>query len=216
MICGACGEWQEPEADPAASTLRCPGCGYLERRWFPPLFIVTGASGAGKSAVLPLLRRRLKSWEVFDTDIMWDSAGDYQMARGNWLRIAYSIAEAGRSTLLCGVHLPESVDAHPERRLFGRIHYLALTCTREAREARLRARPAWRGITDGFIEEQHAFAGWLEAHAGSRFDPPLTLVDTSTGGVDRAARRVAAWARARRADDWHPDHRWGPGGCFHF
>jgi hypothetical protein len=102
VICGHCAEWQEPTADREAATLRCARCGQIEPHWFPPLFLVTGASGAGKSALIPSLRRNLPDWEVFDTDILWDSAGDWQMVRSNWLRLTLSIAESGRPTLLCG------------------------------------------------------------------------------------------------------------------
>ena len=52
-----------------------------------PLFIVTGASGAGKTCVVPELRRLLPDWEVFETDILWDSGGD-------WFFVKYPSAPA--------------------------------------------------------------------------------------------------------------------------
>jgi hypothetical protein len=218
MICGNCEQWQSPEADPAASTLRCPRCGFVERRWFPPLFILTGPAGSGKSAVLPLLRHALPGWEVFDTDLLWDSGGDWQMVRRNWLRIAYTIAESGRPALLCGIHTP--IDTCPERRYFGRAHYLALVCPAEVLAERLRARPAWRGATPEFIQEQHSFCRWLGEHALSGFDPPLAVVDTSAAEIPQTAAQVVAWAEERRTADWHPSERTpavpGEPGSFHF
>jgi hypothetical protein len=202
VICSGCGDWQEPAVDREAATLCCAACGHVEPHWFPPLFILTGPAGAGKSAILPLLRAALAEWDVFDTDILWDSAGDWQTVRGNWLRIALSIAQGGRPTLLCGIHVPETTDACPERRYFGRVHYLALTCHPEVREQRLRARPPWRGAGEAFIAEQHAFARWLDRHGSSAFDPPLAVLDTSSASVGDTGREVAAWARHRRSQDW--------------
>jgi energy-coupling factor transporter ATP-binding protein EcfA2 len=201
VICPACEAWIEAEPDREARVLRCPECGGREPHAFPPLFILTGPSGSGKSAVLSALRPLLPEWEVFETDILWDSGGDWSFVRGNWLRIALGVWHNGRPTLLCGIHVPETIEACPDRRYFGRVHYLALDCRTEIREQRLRARPAWRGITEAFIEEQHRFAEWLDAHAQTAFDPPLARLDTSALSVEVTASRIAVWAGSRLAED---------------
>jgi predicted ATPase len=68
-----------------------------------PLFVVTGASGTGKSAIVDGLRRRLPHCEVFETDLIlqvaelgWDKWQD------TWLLLAHGIALNGRATVLCG------------------------------------------------------------------------------------------------------------------
>ncbi len=90
--------------DPLAATLRCPRCGDIQRVPALPLFVVTGASGAGKTAVTGPLRRLLPDCDVFDTDVLplqlaalgWDTW------RNAWLRLAHGIALNGRVTVLCG------------------------------------------------------------------------------------------------------------------
>ena len=61
-------------------------------RFFPDARSYVMKDFAGKTAVITELRRLLPEWEVFETDILWDSGGDWQFVRSNWLRIAHSIA----------------------------------------------------------------------------------------------------------------------------
>jgi hypothetical protein len=140
MICAACAAWMGPVIDADAGTARCPACGHAEPVTIAPLFIVTGTSATGKTAVIPALRPLLPDWEVFETDILWDSGGDWHFVRSNWLRIAHGIAMNGRPTILCGTHLPENIDPCDHRGFFRPVYYLALHCDDATRAARLRAR----------------------------------------------------------------------------
>ena len=64
--------------------------------------------------------------------------------------------------------------------MFSQVHFLALTCDEQALAQRLRARPAWRGSDEVFIQQQIAYQWWLlEASTNSEFDPPLVLLDTT-------------------------------------
>ncbi len=71
-----------------------------------PLFLVTGASGAGKSTVVPFLQHLLPMCDVFNMDIMLDER-DWKISQHNWIRIAQNLVEQGRYTILCGTTLPE-------------------------------------------------------------------------------------------------------------
>jgi dephospho-CoA kinase len=54
----------------------CPECGRLDDAVLGPLFIVTGASCSGKTAVLAPLARKLRGRCItFDADLLLDSAG---------------------------------------------------------------------------------------------------------------------------------------------
>ena len=211
MVCEECAAWVKPIYDRAAQTALCPECGHLEPARILPLFIVMGASGCGKTAVVPELRRLLPEWEVFETDILWDSGGDWSFVRGNWLRIAHSIAQSDRPTILCGTHVPEDIDRCDHREAFSEVYYLALHCDDATREARLRARPAWRGCTEEFIQEQRECAGWLVENAAGAFDPPLEVVDTTAITVHEAALKIREWCvplwDARRTSIVSPDER---------
>ena len=104
--------WIEPLFDKSRSQIsRCPECGHVGSRRFLSLFIVTGPSGTGKTAVVSELQRLLPDWEVFETDILWDSGHDWNMIKANWLRIADNLAQRphGRLTILCGTMQPEDI-----------------------------------------------------------------------------------------------------------
>ena len=123
MMCQACQAWITPVIDKAAHTLTCPLCGHVEMRRLYPLFIVTGPSGVGKTTVVNELQRLLPAWDVFDIDILWDSGGDWQMVKANWLRIADFLAQNGRLTILCGTLLPDDLAACPSHIFFSTIYW---------------------------------------------------------------------------------------------
>ncbi|HZO92021.1 MAG TPA: hypothetical protein VFB38_27130 [Chthonomonadaceae bacterium] len=197
IVCEGCGGYIQPLVDTDAQAIRCPDCGHREPMRILPLFIVTGASGAGKTAVVRELRRLLPEWEIFETDVIWGA--DWQQVRNNWLRIAHSIAQSGRPTLLCGMMLPEDIDRCDHRPFFRQVYYLNLHCDDPTRAARLRARPAWRGCTEAFLAEQQQFAHWLLEHAETAFDPPLRTLDTTQTPVSAVACQIRDWALER----WH-------------
>jgi hypothetical protein len=175
------------EADRAARLLRCPRCGDTRPLPALPLFVVTGASGTGKSAVVDGLRRRLPACEVFETDLILQVADlGWDRWHDTWLHIAHGIALNGRATVLCGSLQPEQLEPLPARPLVGDIHFCNLDCPDEVLAERLRARPAWRGWDERRIAEHQRFAAALRA----RIDPTF---DTSAGSVEEVADQVAEW-----------------------
>ncbi|MBW3622666.1 MAG: hypothetical protein KY468_04570 [Armatimonadetes bacterium] len=197
MVCPVCGEFVQPAIERGPDGARCPNCAHFEPMAVVPLFIVTGPSGAGKTAVVGPLRRLLPEWEVFETDILRDSGGDWGRVKCNWLRIAHSIAQSGRGTILCGTILPEQIRDCDHRDCFSGIHYLGLLCEDEKLRSRLRARPEWRGCSEAFIEEQIRLSRWLREHADTDFDPPLTIIETTGKTVEAAAQCIRDWALER-------------------
>jgi hypothetical protein len=117
--------------------------------------------------------------------------------RNNWLRIVHSIAQSGRGTILCGTMLPEDIDRCDHRDRFSQVHYLNLHCEDATRDARLRARPGWRGCTEEFIDQQRTFARWLLDSAAAAFDPPMITVDTTHATVAAVACQIRDWAHER-------------------
>ena len=152
-----------------------------------PLFVVTGASGTGKSAIVDGLRRRLPHCEPFETDLIlqvaelgWDKWQD------TWLLLAHGIALNGRATVLCGSLQSEQLEPLPARPLVGDIHFCNLDCPDDVLAERLRARPAWRGWNEQRIAEHQRFAASLRA----RIEPTF---DTSAHSVEEVADQVARW-----------------------
>ncbi|HET9222916.1 MAG TPA: hypothetical protein VFO07_10450 [Roseiflexaceae bacterium] len=163
------------------------------------MFIVTGPSGVGKTAIVPALQQLLPDWDVFETDILWDSGGDWTMSACNWLRIAQHIAQrpTGKPTILCGTMLPDRIADCPSLPLFSAVYWLALLCEPTTLADRLRRRPAWRGWDEAKIAEHLQFADWFRSHAQAAFDPPLAIVDTTNIPIEATASAVRDWALAR-------------------
>jgi predicted ABC-type ATPase len=188
--CQACDTAQlmEPSADAAA----CAACGRtdpLARR--ADLFVVTGASGAGKTTVFePLLAELAGRCMVFDVDWLIDplsrQAGgvDWVAFRDAWLHVAHGVAQNGLPTMLLGPFIPEHLAGLPGRRWVADIHFVTLDCDDDERRRRIEARPAWRGRD---IDEQVEFGRWLRDN--------LPTVDTGSCSPADTARAIASWWR---------------------
>jgi len=190
VFCMHCGPGTMLQPDPQAHLLRCPRCGSQQRLPTQPLFVVTGASGTGKSTIVEPLRRRLPDCEVFETDVILHVAAlGWDTWRNTWLQLAHAIALNGRATVLCGSLVPEHLENLPARRLVGPIHFCNLDCPDAVLAERLRARPAWRGSSaEAKLVEHRRFAAWLRARIQPTFD-------TSVLSVEEVADRVAGWVR---------------------
>jgi hypothetical protein len=194
IACSSCAQWVAPLADPGTALWRCPLCN-AEHHYSPvPLFVLTGACGSGKSGIASELRPLLPELDVFDTDELWDSGGDWEMVRENWMRVARQVGLSGRSSVLCGVHLPAQIDACGSRWAFDPVRYALLTCAEDELARRLQARPAWRGCDGAFVQEQCALNRALRSAAL----PPGDHLRLCTEGDSPAesACRVASWIRA--------------------
>lgn len=196
-----CGPRAVLRRDPLAGILRCPRCGGAQRVPALPLFVVTGASGAGKTTVTGPLRRLLPDCDVFDVDVLplqlaalgWDTW------RNAWLRLAHGIALNGRVTVLCGSLLPSQLDGLPARKLLGPVHFGNLDCPGDVLAARLRARPTWRhgsSSADSVVAEHQRFAAWLRAHIQPSWD-------TSALTPEEAAGRITAWVQKTLSEQRH-------------
>jgi hypothetical protein len=178
--------------EPAAPDLAvCPRCGWAEIARRAPLYVVSGASGSGKSAIFAPLAAALPECAVFDMDWLIDplktSTGsvDWDGFRDAWLSVAHGLAQGHRSTVLLGPLMPDRVEISPTRRWIGPIRFAVLDCSDEQRRARLTQRPSWR---EHAIDEHLGFA----AHLRRTISPVL---DTTSDTPEQTALRVAAWVR---------------------
>ena len=202
-VCPRCGEYSvEKTIDPHGPHAICSFCQYAHPFLRQPLFIITGASGAGKSTVCLQLVPLLKECVVLESDILWGAVTataeqDYRDYRNVWLRLAKNIGQAGRPVVLCGTALPAQFEPCPERRYFSTLHYLALVCDDALLEARLKARPQWRksGSDEG-VQRMLDFNRWLKEHA-SVTEPPMTLYDSSGRTIQETTSDAARWIRER-------------------
>lgn len=202
-VCPQCGEYSDAKRiDPQGPIAICPSCGYRHRFVQLPLFVLTGASGAGKTAIGLSLARAFQRCVTMESDILWGAVAataedDYRNYRNTWLRVAKNIAQAGRPVVLVGTALPDQFESCPERRYFTTIHYLALVCDDETLARRLRTRPAWRGAgTPAFVEEMVGFNRYLKAQATTS-TPPMSLLDTTASTVEESTAATIAWIGER-------------------
>jgi len=200
-VCPNCGELRADKIIlPDGPYAICPHCEHQHKFLRLPLFVITGASGAGKSSACLALAAKTKDFVVLDSDILWRDEfnqpnTDYRNYREMWLRLCKNVSQAGKPVVLCGASLPDQFEQCIERRYFSVIHYLALVCSDEALESRLRMRPAWRNSSDEeYIKTHAAFNRWLKENASST-QPPISLLDTSEITVNESVERVEAWLR---------------------
>lgn len=179
--------------EPRGGSTVCPVCGRPGAdATVADLFIVTGASGSGKTTVLAPLAARLRGRCVtFDADLLMDAAGAFSAGRPinwaafheAWLAIAHGAAQSGLPVVLLGPFIPEHLAGLSARRWIGDVHFLVLDCPDELRRARMGARPPWRSQDD---EAQLEFGRWLRRNIADR-------IDTSGGDPEETADAVAAW-----------------------
>lgn len=201
-ICLACGAWRADKTiDPSGPAAICPACGHRQPFRMLPLLLVGGASGAGKSTVCQALLGTLSAVVVLDADLLWaehfnQPEQSYRPFFETWLRVAKSIAQAGRPVLLfgAGIGVPSNIEPCVERRYFDQIHYGALVCDDAALRERLQARPAWRQAGSAeFAASQQQFNRWLHNYAD---EPPITRFDTTGASLAETSAAVRVWALA--------------------
>ncbi len=179
----------EPAAPDSAV---CSSCGWAEGARRAPLYVVTGASGAGKTTIFAPLTAALRECVIFDMDWLIDPMKisaepvNWDALRDAWLSVAHGIAQGHRSTVLLGPLLPDWVEILPSRRWIGPIHFALLDCSDEQRRARLMERPSWR---EHAIDSHLGFA----AHLRHTISPVL---DTTSDTPEQTAQRIAIWVRA--------------------
>jgi adenylate kinase family enzyme len=200
-VCPNCGEYRADKIIvPEGAFAVCPVCGFQHKFVYLPLFVLTGASGAGKTTTCLALTAKTKDFVIMESDILRrdefnQPATDYRNYRETWLRVCKNIAQAGKPVILCGAGVPAQFEQCIERRYFSKIHYLALICDDEALASRLRNRPMWRGShQDEYIREHIMFNRWLKGNAEST-EPPMALLDTSAITEAECVAQVESWAK---------------------
>ena len=163
------------------------------------LFIITGASGVGKSTACNILFENERDYIVIESDLLWNDIyntpeDDYQNYRKLWMRVCANISQIEKSVVLCGCATPKQFESHEERDLFTEIYYLAIVCNNNILENRMRK---GRGITDdNWIKSSMNFNCWLKENAdNSEF--PIALIDSTELSPKAVAKGVDKWIRER-------------------
>jgi predicted kinase len=201
-ICENCGAYRADKTiDPSGPFAICPECGHRHNFTYGPLWVVSGASGSGKSTTYRHLTGTLEQAVLLDSDILWQEAfnppeNNYANFFETWLRMCKNIAQSGRPVVLfgAGAGVPENLENRIERRYFSTIHYLALVCADEVLTQRLQARPAWRAANSAiFIQEQLRFNQWFLHYNEDGHEPVIRLLDTSLLSLEETAQEIRSW-----------------------
>lgn len=156
------------------------------------LFIITGASGIGKTSACEVLFQRETDYLVMESDLLWRSEfnnpeNEYQEYRSLWMRVCANIAQIGMPVVLCGWGIPKQFELREERKLFRNIHYITLVAEDACLEKRMRE---GRKITEEeWIRSSKEFNQWLKENA-NRTEPKMSLIDSTSLTVEEVADQI--------------------------
>jgi hypothetical protein len=197
--CPACGEYSLEKEIARPGVAICPDCKFEIQFRQLPLFVVTGASGTGKSTLALALTPRLSSVVALEGDILWhhrywSPESGFREFNEIYLRLAKNIGQAGRPVLLFRPCIPEQIEQCSERRYFAEIHYLAPVCEDHVLVERLKDRVTWRNTHSAeYVKQMLDFNGWLRARASDQ----LTLLDTGQHTLAETADITTKWLDER-------------------
>jgi len=204
-VCGGRSHLMHAEGD----RLRCDHCGYTVETRRPPLMIVTGAAGSGKSTLCQRLARSIGDVVAIDVDIFDGELAsvvtpnhDYPAFWRSLMRLAHEIGENGLPVVYCGVMLPDQVLTNADMlALFRSVHFLGLVSDDEVLRNRISRR----------VDAQAAVVSidfHLDFNARIRACAPsanMTLIDA---GLPRDEVEVAATEWIRSVLDDTASHAW--------
>jgi hypothetical protein len=179
--------------------LVCPACGASKSFVSPPLCIVTGAAGTGKSTVRSELRGEIDAILLEDDPLWVDGLEAMTESEFNEyvLSLCAEVAQSGVQPVLftTGMGVPDNVEGLDARQYFGESHYLALVCGDETQTERLRARPGWDDGEDYWadVERQVEFNQWFKSEGEG---DGVELLDTTDATVAETVADVRAWIDA--------------------
>ena len=80
-----------------------------------PLFIVSGASGVGKSTMCEILFKKETDYIVLESDILWQEVfntpqDNYRNFREVWMTMCANVSQIGMPVVLCGCGIPEQFE----------------------------------------------------------------------------------------------------------
>jgi gluconate kinase/DNA-directed RNA polymerase subunit RPC12/RpoP len=198
-VCSKCGLYHAGKIiDEKGPYAVCPACGHKHKFKRLPLFIVTGASGAGKSTICAELSKATSEVIVMESDMLWRSEfnnpeNNYREYRELWLRVCKNISQGGKTVVLCGSAIPEQFEHRIERRYFSELHYLAVVCEAEVLAKRLKARPAYRNCGDDeFIKGHIQFNNWFKLNHDKTI-PNITLLNTTNDSIEESVEKIKKW-----------------------
>lgn len=197
-ICPKCGNYGWDKAV-EEDRIACPRCGHSWQFLKLPLFVVTGASGVGKTTTVQALQGLTRDFVCLDGDMFYnimphETQEDYMAQTEQMMAFARNVMQCGRPTVWARAGNIHMLDQGYGARFFSGVHVLALVCGEEE----LRRRMAeGRGIDEpGWIQSSVDYNRYFIGHSqiGS---VGYDRLEAGSLTVEEAARAVYAWLRGK-------------------
>jgi hypothetical protein len=194
-VCGRRGVFPDL-IPPVGDVLRCPNC--ADERPFvrPPLLVVTGTAGIGKSVLCARLAGTIPGALLLDVDILAADLvsvvspnEDYPAFWRSMMRLAHELAQNNVVVVYFAVMLPEQILANGDLlSYFHSVNFLCLSCPPDVLRSRLDGREP--GALMARVQVWVEFDNALVAAASEI--PTATVVDAGRA-VDEVEHDVRRW-----------------------
>ena len=195
-ICPQCGNYDwDKTVD--VNKITCPKCGHSWQFLKLPLFVVTGASGVGKTTTLQALQGLTQDFVCLDADFFYnlmphETEEDYLAQTEQTQALSRDIMQCGRPVVWSRAGNIHMLNKTYGLRFFTGVFVLALVCPEEKLRQRM---TAGRGLED---------AGWSSVDYNRYFmehdqidSVSYDRLDTGPLTTAEAARAVHAWLRGK-------------------
>lgn len=199
FTCEGCGRGSVfPELIPAiGDVLRCPHCGYERDFVKPPLLVVTGAAGIGKSTLCARLAGTIPGAVLLDADILAVDLvsvvppnHDYPAFWRSMMRLAHELAQNHVAVVYFSTMLPEQALANVDvLSYFHSVQFLCLTCA----PAVLRARITGRDGSATAIARGQVWIDFNNALAVAASNTPTATVLDASLTMDEVEHEARRW-----------------------
>ena len=201
-MCENCGRSAFPDLIPAVGdVLRCQHC--ADERSFvrPPLLVVTGTAGIGKSTLCARLAGTIPGAVLLDADIhaldlvsVAPPNQDYPAFWRSMMRLAHELAQNNLVVVYFSVVLPEQVLTNSDLlSYFDSVHFLCLTCPPDVLRTRIASRDG-SGLADDRI------GVWLDfndALVAATSEVPTATVLNAGGPPSKVEADVRHWIKSQ-------------------
>lgn len=190
--------------------MRCPHC--ADERLFvrPPLLVVTGTAGVGKSTVCARLAGTIPGAALLDADIHAEDLvsvvppnHDYPAFWRSMMRVAHELAQNNLVVAYFATMLPEQVLTNSDAlRYFDSVHFLCLTCSPDVLRVRIARRvgsAAGTARIDAHLEVERATRVWNDFNRAlieAASDAPRTTAVDADRPIGEVEHDVRDWINA--------------------
>lgn len=195
-ICPQCGNYDwDKTVD--GNKIICPKCGHSWAFWKLPLFVVTGASGVGKTTTVQALQGFTRDFVCLDGDMFYnimphETEEDYMAQTEQMMAFARNVSQCGRPTVWARAGNIHQLAKAYGTRFFSSVYVLALVCSEEELRGRM---TVGRKISDeGWIQSSVDYNRYFWEHqdiGGVAYE----RLDVGDIALLEAARKVDLWLK---------------------